>query len=263
MSDIITSSNNPTVRRLRKLATSSKARREEGGSIASGAHLVRSFLESGRTPTLCIIATSAQANDEVVELVRQFQHGDTQLIELSDTLYESVADVHASVGISIVFATPTHAAPATLTRDALLLDDIQDPGNLGTILRTTAASGVFDIFLSPGCTSVWSPKALRAGMGAQFGLHIYEQANLPGIVQSSRIPTYATILTGDSVDLYSLDLSQPAAWIVGNEGQGISPELAAAASLRIHIPQADTPVESLNVATATAVCLYEQFRQRT
>lgn len=261
MSDIITSTSNPTVRRLRKLATSSKARREEGRAIASGAHLVRSFLDTGDTPELCIIATAAQANEEVIELVRQLQHTDTTLMELADTVYESIADVHAAVGISIVFAIP-ETAHAALTGDALLVEDVQDPGNLGTMLRTAAASGLADVHLSPDCASAWSPKALRAGMGAQFALHIYEQSNLQQLIESSRTPVYATMLTGDSVDLYSLDLSTPTAWLVGNEGQGVSTELATLATQRVHIPQADTPVESLNVAAATAVCLYEQFRQR-
>lgn len=262
MSDIITSSSNPTARSLRKLATSSKTRREEGKAIASGAHLVRSFLDTGAAPEMCIIATAAQANDEVVELVRQLQRGDTQLIELADNVYESIADVHAVVGISIVFSIPD-ASSTALVGDALLVEDVQDPGNLGTMLRTAAASGVTDIYLSPDCASVWSPKALRAGMGAQFALHIYEQSKLQELIESSQIPVYATMLTGESVNLYSLDLSRPTAWLVGNEGQGISPALAATATQRVHIPQADTPVESLNVAAATAVCLYEQFRQRT
>lgn len=262
MPDIITSPHNFTVRQLRKLATSSKARRETGQAIASGTHLVRSFLDTGDTPEMCIIATAAQANDEVTTLVRQLQSTDTKLIEVADNIYESITDVHAAVGISIVFPMPAESSNI-LSSDALLLEDIQDPGNLGTILRTAAAAGLTDVYLSPDCASPWSPKALRAGMGAQFGLHIYERSDLCELVQSSQIPTYATMLSGDSVSLYSLDLATPTAWLVGNEGQGISPELATVATARVHIPQADTPVESLNVAAATAVCLYEQFRQRT
>lgn len=262
MSEIITSPQNPTVRYLRKLATSSKARREEGKTIASGAHLVRSFLESGMFPAICIMATSAHDNDEVVELVAQLQHSETQLLELTDTLYESIADVHASVGISLVFTTPLRAVPPRLEGDAVLLETVQDPGNLGTILRTTAASGITDVFLSPECASPWSPKALRAGMGAQFGLAIHEQVNLSKYIASSNVPIYATTLSNDNISLYDLDLKPASAWLVGNEGQGISSELAAAATKRVRIPQADTPVESLNVAAATAVCLYEQLRQR-
>ena len=261
MSDIITSNNNPTVRRLRKLATSGKTRREEGRTIASGTHLVHSFLDTGDTPEICIIATAAQANEEVIELVRQLQHTSTTLIEFADNIYESVADVHAAVGISIVFSVP-EASNTTLIGDALLVEDVQDPGNLGTMLRTAAASGITDVYLSPDCASAWSPKALRAGMGAQFALRIYEQSNLQKLIKSSQTPVYATMLTGDSVDLYDLDLRQPTAWLVGNEGQGVSTVLATLATERVHIPQAATPVESLNVAAATAVCLYEQFRQR-
>lgn len=262
MAEIISSSHNPTARLLRKLASSSKTRREEGKTIASGAHLVRSFLDSGSIPELCLMATAAQENDEVVTLVSQLQHTDTKLIELSDTVFESIADVHAEVGIAIVFPLPVTKTADKITGDALLLEDIQDPGNLGTILRTASAAGISDIFLSPGCASPWSPKALRAGMGAQFGLTLHEQSDLTELVAKSNIPAYATTLSTDNVNLYDLDLADPAAWILGNEGQGISPELAATADTRVRIPQAETPVESLNVAAATAVCLYEQFRQR-
>lgn len=263
MSDIITSASNPHVRTLRKLASSAKYRRSEHKTIASGTHLVRSYLQSGAQPELCLMATAAQANDEVIALISELQHTDTQLLELSDTIFESIADVHASVGVAIVFALPDVAPAATLTGDALLLEDIQDPGNLGTILRTAAASGIPEVFLSPGCTSAWSPKALRAGMGAQFALSIHEQSDLAVLAMDSRVPIYATTLSADNINLYKLDLAAPCAWLLGNEGQGVSPQLAAAATARVRIPQADTPVESLNVAAATAVCLYEQFRQRS
>lgn len=262
MSTIITSASNPTVRYLRKLTTSSKFRREEGKYIAHGAHLVRSCLDAGVVPESYILASSAFDKHEISALVAELQKLSSTPYELADNIYQPISDIHAAVGISIVFAAPVATPYSTLSRDALLLDNIQDPGNLGTMLRTAASAGIKEVYLSAGTSSAWSPKALRAGMGAQFAVTIHEQVDLAALIQSSTIPVYATLLARDSVNLYELDLSTPAAWLIGNEGQGVSPHLIALTTNRITIPQADTPVESLNVAAATAVCLYEQYRQR-
>lgn len=262
MEPIITSAANGTIKHIRKLVASSKARREAGEYVAEGIHLVRSFLTSDSTPKLYVCAESALKNPEVTELLQQLEKTSAQRIIVADSLFESLSSVHASVGILIVFAAqPQSDSSEPLTQTTVILEDIQDPGNLGTILRTAAAVGVQDIVVSPGCTSPWSPKALRAGMGAQFGLHIQEATDLPNLVRTATIPTFATTLSSHSVPLYSLQLAQPVAWIFGNEGQGVSSALAQAASQTVLIPQADTPVESLNVAAAAAVCLYEQYRQ--
>src|SRR5690606_9392723 len=124
-----------------------------------------------------------------------------------------------------------------------------------------AAAGVKAIMLSPGCASPWSPKALRAGMGAQFSLVIHEAVDLATAMRDAQIPTLATTLATDASSLYSTDLRRPVAWLFGSEGQGVSESLAQSTTNRILIPQADSSVEPLNVAAAAAVCLYEQYRQ--
>ncbi len=263
MNELITSAQNSTVKRLRKLFSSAKARREESVYIAEGIHLVRSFLLSGGVPELYAYADSSLQNQEVAELVGTLSDTPAKRIVIADSLFESITHVHASVGIVILFTphVPSTDSVALLTDTAVLLEDIQDPGNMGTILRTAAAVGAKTILLSPGCTSPWSPKALRAGMGAQFSLSIIEDANLVEYIKTAEIPVLATTLAAESTSLYTINLTQPIAWLFGNEGQGISSSLASAATTRVYIPQADTAVESLNVAAAAAVCLYEQYRQ--
>lgn len=263
MTDIITSAHNPMVKQLRKLATSAKARREAGLAVAEGVHLVRSLAESDRDVSLLVCAESALQNSEVSQLVSDFSDVKTRQMVVKDGLFESFSSVHASVGVLAVFVSPVaENVPAELTENAVLLDDVQDPGNLGTMLRTAAAVGVRQVFLSPGCASAWSPKALRAGMGAQFGVTVYENVQLVELVKKLTIPTLVTTLSEKSQSLYELDLIGPAAWVFGSEGLGVSDELLKLATTHVSVPQENTAVESLNVAAATAVCLYEQYRQQ-
>ena len=256
----ITSAQNPLVKQLRKLVTSAKARREAGEYIAEGTHLVESYLATGATPLRYIYAESAAHNHEVATLIERLRDLSVEETAVSDTLFESLASIHANVGIIITFAPILGSLQASET--TIVLEDIQDPGNLGTILRTAAATGVTNVVLSPGCASPWSPKALRAGMGAQFSLRIQEDTDLEDFITTSTVPTLVTTLSDKSKNLYDLDLSQPVVWVFGNEGQGVSQSLTDLASTQVHIPQAETAVESLNVAAATSICLYEQYRQQ-
>jgi len=264
MEEIITSASNATVKRLRKLISSSKARSDENMYVAEGIHLATSFLASGGIPELYACATSALSNPEIIELSKKLDAKTVRRVVITDSLFESIASIHSSVGILLLFSPSDrdNQLEAPLSDDAVLLENIQDPGNLGTILRTAAAVGINTVALSPRSASPWSPKALRAGMGAQFSLIIHENADILEIADKANVPVLATTLAPGSQSLYDIDLSQPVAWVMGNEGQGVSEVLARQADSRIFIPQTDGPVESLNVAAATAVCLYEQYRQR-
>lgn len=262
MNETVTSAQNGTVKRLRQLMTSSKARRDENMFIAEGAHLVKSFLAAKMTPALYIYAESAMQNNEIAQLVEELKATGAPYNILSDSLFESIATIHAATGILILFSPePPEEGATVLTKSTVLLENVQDPGNLGTMLRTTAAAGIRYVELSAGCASPWSPKALRAGMGAQFSLAIREEVDLVQSAAQSRIPVLATTLSGESVSLYDADLRGDIAWVFGSEGQGVSEALAQSATNRVHIPQATTSVESLNVAAAAAVCLYEHYRQ--
>ena len=264
MNTVITSANNETVKLLRRLATSAKARRDEGLYIAEGVHLVQSFLSTGESPVLYVVSESAHDNAEVQALIDELTNKNVKQIVLSDGLFEAFTTIHAAVGIVAVCALTNRDSISQLETDAVLLEDVQDPGNLGTILRTASAAGVQTIVLSSQCASPWSPKALRAGMGAQFGLTIYENEDLGSVVGAASVPVYVTTLSDKSVSLYDTNLSTSCAWIFGNEGQGVSEQLLELTdTIHISIPQASSSVESLNVSAATAVCLYEQYRQRS
>lgn len=141
-----------------------------------------------------------------------------------------------------------------------MLDAVQDSGNLGTLLRAAWATGVPDVLLTPGCAQAWSPKVLRAGQGAHFGLRIHEQCDVADLLRGYAGKIVATRLdTGRS--LFALDLRGAVAWLFGNEGAGLSPAVSALATEAARIPMPGA-AESLNVAMAATVCLFEQVRQR-
>jgi TrmH family RNA methyltransferase len=147
-----------------------------------------------------------------------------------------------------------------ITGSCVVLDGVQDAGNVGAILRTTAAAGIRDIVLGPGCAGPWTPRVLRAAQGAHFSLRIREQPDLVAVLKSYSGISVATVAK-DGAPLFDLDVSGDVAWIFGNEGAGITDALAALATRRTTIPlAADT--ESLNVAAAAAICLFEGVRQR-
>ncbi len=159
-----------------------------------------------------------------------------------------------------VATMPTASVAVDLENDAILLDGVQDPGNVGTLLRTAAAAGVRQALLGPGCAAAWSPKVLRAGQGAHFVLAIHEDADLATFMADYRGTTAVTCLDG-ATSLYDARWEGMLAWVFGAEGQGVRAELQAAARLRVRIPMPGA-VESLNVAAAAAVCLFEMVRQR-
>jgi len=147
-----------------------------------------------------------------------------------------------------------------MTVSAVLLDGVQDPGNVGSILRSAGAAGITQVYCSAGTAFCWSPKVLGAAMGAHFVLEIFENVDLAELVRASNIAVLA--MSGYAQErLYDVDLRQPVAWLLGHEGQGVSDELMSLASHQVVIPHAGR-VESLNVAAAAAVCFFEQLRQR-
>lgn len=255
--EVISSRQNPNFKHVAKLLSSAKYRKEHGLAAAEGIHLAVSLLQSELVIKQLVVAESALQNPEIISLVSTAHSS----VVIKDSLFSAISDISASTGAITVFDIPTAQPPKVLSADAILLEDIQDPGNVGAILRTAAAAGVGQVYLSPGCALAWSPKVLRAGMGAQFGLQIYEAANLADVIKASTVNVLATSLQGVE-SLYSQDLRTPNAWLFGNEGQGVSAELQSLVSKKVIIPQANTAVESLNVAAAAAVCLYEQLRQR-
>ncbi len=256
----ITSAQNPVYKSLKQLATQAKVRRETALTLFEGIHVCEAFLNAGFQPVRCIVSDAAQENVEVSTLLMRLEDT-TEVIELPDSLFKGLSSVEQGVGIAFVVEIPHDSEVPAITGDALLIDGVQDPGNLGALLRTAAAAGVTEVYLSKGSASAWAPKTIRAGMGAHMAMNVYEQCDLVDIVQGAAVPVRATSL-GAKESVYQKDLTIPTAWIVGNEGAGVSgPLLALCGDNAVSIPQ-DEAVESLNVAAAAAVCLFEQRRQR-
>lgn len=257
----ITSSKNPLYKELKGIATTAKARREYGQTLLEGVHLAQQYLDTHQAPALCIVSENVGDNDEVAAIVARCNDLSVQRLMITASQYKALSTVENGIGVMLLIAIPSSDQPTALQTSSVLLDGVQDPGNVGAILRTAAAAGVTEIYCSPQTASVWSPKVLRAGMGAQMALSIYENVDLGDVIDRSTIPVLATTLQATDT-IYTADLKGSVAWLFGNEGQGVSSEVLAHNVQQVIIPQADG-VESLNVAAAAAVCLFEHRRQQS
>ena len=227
-------------------------------SVLDGAHLVGAFLDSGRAPEEVMVNAAGARDPEIVELVRR--SAPAPVTQLSDTLFKSLSTVESPTGIIASVLTPEPGAVAADASLVLLLENIQDPGNVGTLLRSAAAAGVGHVLLSPQCAFAWSPKVLRAAMGAHFSLNILEAADLCGFADWYK-GTVIALMGREGTSIYDLDLRGPCAFVVGNEGAGISADVAECAKVRARIPTS-ARVESLNAGIAGSVALFECMRQR-
>jgi len=257
----ITSRDNAFYKELKALATSSQARRKAGQSLLDGVHLCRSWLDLRGAPVHCVVSDEAMHNPEVASIVAECEGMHAQVTALPDALFGAISQVENGVNIVFIVASPKPSKAAGLTESAVLLDGVQDPGNVGSILRSAAASGIQQVYCSPGTAFCWSPKVLRAAMGAHFVLDIFENVELAALVRDAQVPVLATSGYA-SEQLYTLDLRRPVAWVLGHEGQGVSQALLDLATHRVAVPHAGK-VESLNVAACAAVCFFEQLRQRS
>ncbi|TFW32965.1 TrmH family RNA methyltransferase [Massilia horti] len=255
----ITSRENAFYKELKQLATSSQARRKAGRSVLDGVHLCQAWLDLHGEPLYCVVSEGALANPEVAAIVQRLEAAHAHVTALPDALFGAVSQVEHGINLLFVIDTPHPAQPARLTESAVLLDGVQDPGNVGSILRSAAAAGIKQVYAGAGTAFCWSPKVLRAAMGAHFVLEIFENVTLLDVVRSSKVAVLAT--SGYASErLYNVDLRRPVAWVLGHEGQGVSSELLELATHRVAVPHAGR-VESLNVAACAAVCFFEQLRQ--
>lgn len=256
----IASRDNTIFKSLRALANDPRETRRQQRTLADGIHLVTTCLQRGARIQQLLVSESGQASAEIQALLAEA--GDVDYLVMRDTLFSEISGVTTPTGIAAVITTP----PEPMTRimgDAVLLDAVQDAGNVGAILRTAAAAGVRDVVLGSGCAGAWSPRVLRAGQGAHFSLNIREQSNLLAVMSACHEQSLITVATvaRDGESLFTQIFDQPVIWLFGNEGSGVSAELVGAASRRVTIPLA-AQTESLNVAATAAVCLFEVSRQR-
>jgi TrmH family RNA methyltransferase len=254
----ISSRDNAAFKALQKLATSSSERRRQGLSLIEGEHLLEAFLDSGEKPDSVVVNGTAAGHPRIARLL--VRAAPARVTLLTDALFDSLSAVESPTGIIAAVKTPGgKKVPATAPL-VLLLEDIQDPGNVGTLLRSAAAAGAGHVILSPRCAFAWSPKVLRAAMGAHFALNIVEGADLAAFVGTYR-GTSIALSSDANTSLYDLDLRGPAAFAIGNEGAGLSEGLTAATTRRARIPMPGR-AESLNAGVAGALCLFEAVRQR-
>ena len=269
--DLITSKENPLFKEIRNLqATGSKgqkARLASGQALLEGIHLVQTWVGD---PALRILLTSeiGLKNVEISQAV--YEHIEicpaTKVYQLDSALWDLLSELVNAPQIAGLIDLPkscvtTPQSIATLAGDVLILDRIQDAGNVGSILRTAAAAGFTQVIALTGCAHIWSTKVLRAGMGAHRLLDLYEGWSNQQVLSTVTASMLAATADAEQ-DLFSLnqELQHPVAWIMGSEGQGISEDLLAQAK-GVSIP-IDARVESLNVSTAAAGCLFETMRIR-
>jgi TrmH family RNA methyltransferase len=254
----ITSAENPRYRQLVKLVQSSRERRKSGLSVLDGVHLAAAYREHIGMPVELFVGRSAQGNPEIGQLIEAC--GACGPLLLSDELFVHVSTVQTPTGVMAVVRTPG-AVPLPVDTACVLLEDIQDPGNLGSILRSAAAAGIGHVCLSAHAVHAWSPRVLRAAMGAHFMLAIHEGVDLVDYARRFEGRVIGASQRAPRA-IYNLALSGNVAFAFGNEGAGLSAVLAAAVHELAMVPMPGKG-ESLNVAAAAAVCLFERVRQRS
>jgi TrmH family RNA methyltransferase len=253
----ITSRDNPRLKEAVRLIASSRERRKAGRCVLEGEHVVAAYCRRLGSPETLLIAEAALGRPEIRAL--QASVPPAQTLVVTPSAWADFSQLPAAVGALAIVPTPTPRFERAADF-CVLLEDVQDPGNVGSILRSAAAAGAAQVFLSAQCAFAWSPKVLRAAQGAHFHLEIYEDVDLVAWARSYHGRAVATVAAGGD-SLHSANLSGPIAIAIGNEGSGLSAELREAASLRVTIPMPGR-FESLNAAAAAAVCLFECVRWR-
>ena len=244
---LISSRDNPLVKELRKLSQHSTAYRKQGRVWLEGDHLCRAALMRGLKPVIAVFSESFWPLAPA-----EWAQAAIKNIVISDALLPEISGLESPARMGFVLDLP---AEVDLLLDAasVILDRVQDAGNVGSILRSAAAFGFSQVIALKGTAALWSPKVLRAGMGAHFALRLVEGVE-PTALAALQVPIVVTSSHHGSF-LHQQPLPMPCAWAMGHEGQGVSDDLLARASLKVRIDQPGGE-ESLNVAAAAAICLY-------
>ncbi|MCU0812919.1 MAG: RNA methyltransferase [Burkholderiaceae bacterium] len=244
----ITSRDNALLARVRRLTHDPTAYRRLGAVWLEGDHLCRALLARGLVAAQAVIAESAWAQPSVAELARAA----ARVAIVPDALFRGVSGLDSPAAIGFLIERPEPPAPQPEV-PTVVLDRVQDAGNVGSVLRSAAAFGFGQVVALGGTAGLWSPKVLRAGMGAHFGLRLVEGA-VPADLERLGVPLLVTSSHGGE-PLPRARLPWPCAWVFGHEGQGVQAAIVERASLVVRIPQPGGE-ESLNVAAAAAICLY-------
>ena len=252
--EIIRSRQNTKIKQIAKLATEAKARRQAGLTVIDGVSFVRDYIAKfGQPEMLLIDETKQQRAQSVMELASDY-------VLVSSEVMKAISPVKTNAGVLAVVKIPTASRFQSTERSVILIDQVQDPGNLGAICRLALAVGIRDIMLADGSVDAFAPSVIRASAGAVFDLNIYQKTDLAQFITTHADYQFIATSSHAEKNIFELDLTGKIGWLVGNEGAGVSPALLQMVTLTAKIPQSDK-LESLNLAMATTVCLYEQFRQ--
>ena len=243
----ISSRDNPLIKELRRLSRDSTAYRKEGRVWLEGDHLCRAALQRGQKPLLAVFSESfwPLAQEEWARVA-------IKNIVIPDALMPEISGLESPAPLGFVLGLPADVQLQAGTA-SVILDRVQDAGNVGSILRSAGAFGFGQVIALKGTAALWSPKVLRAGMGAHFGLRLMEGVDADALAALT-VPIVVTSSHQGSF-LHTQKLPMPCAWAMGHEGQGVSDVLMARAALKVRIDQPGGE-ESLNVAAAAAICLY-------
>ena len=250
--EIVTSRKNPLITHIRRLLSHRAARREAGEFAGDGEKLLEEAVRWGAALTAVVYTQQAKL-PPIPEGVRQ--------IQVPEDVMQSLSPMKSPQGVLFTGKIPALRPPERLSgRRWLVLDGLQDPGNVGTIWRTADALEADGLLLVNHCADPFSPKTVRATMGACFRLPVYEAEAeaLPGLLARSGLPLYATALREDTVDIRTAQLSRCAV-VIGSEGRGISPQLLEMSEKTLKIPMR-ARCESLNAAAAASIVLWEMGR---
>ena len=243
----ITSANNPLIKELRKLSTDNTAYRKQRRFWLEGDHLCRAALMRGFKPALGLFSESFWPLAQSI-----YAQAAIKNIVLPDALFADISGLESSASMGFVMDLPSQQT-LNATSASLILDRVQDAGNVGSMLRSAAAFGFGQVIALKGTAALWSPKVLRAGMGAHFGLQLLEGVE-PNALAALAVPIVVTSShEGEVLGVGTLPM--PCAWVMGHEGQGVSEHLLAKAAVKVRIAQPGGE-ESLNVAAAAAICLH-------
>lgn len=259
---MITSSHNPKIAHVRALLTRREERELSQQFVAEGVRLTEEGLLCGLKPDMVFFSSDLSARGR--QIVEAFEAKNTEIEEMSPSILQKISGTETSAGIMAIFPKPALPMPNPLTF-LVITDALRDPGNLGTLLRTAAAAGVQGIALTPTCVDVFSPKVVRAGMGAHFRLPLcdLEWDAIRSLCQSQPAPLRMLLAEAENAtSCWQMDLRNPLALIIGSEAEGATPAAREAADELIAIPMPGKS-ESLNAAVAAAVLIFEVVRQRS
>jgi RNA methyltransferase, TrmH family len=255
----IASRDNPIVKSIATLAKSPSARRADGLCLLEGEHLAESYVERVGELESLVLRDDGDSFSQLEHRVRSLIAKSKQTLALSAKVFDELSSLATPTGVLAIARVP---APCALRTKGfiLALDDVQDPGNVGTLIRTAAAAGVDQVWLSSGCAFVWSVKTLRASQGANFHVDVVDSVDLMAALRAFDGVRAATLPHDhDSVSVHSVfsaKLSHNVALILSNEGRGLSSSLEHVVTHGVTIPMANG-IESLNVASAGAIALYQ------